>query len=352
MLQNHDKRFGDVLDDDSHESYLLESSLAGYTQNVQWVLGVAMQSDRFESQDFPSFDYSYDVPGIFAQADYELNERISASLSGRFDDHSEFGAQFSPRISMLYRPDDWTIRASYGRGYFAPSPFVEAIEAAGLSRLEPLSNIEEETAVTSSIDIGYQLDKLETNLTFFTSSVEGVTQLEAFSSQIGGPLDRVRLNNAPGESRIYGSELLLRYKWQDYKLTASYLYLDATEFNGSSETRQRVELTPQHSAGFVAMKEQHGKFRIGFEAYYTGIQRLEGNPYRAESKPYWHLGLMGEITTGQFSWFINMENLLNIRQTKEDPLVLPNRAPDGQWTTDIWSRNDGFIVNGGVRVRF
>jgi hypothetical protein len=47
-----------------------------------------------------------------------------------------------------------------------------------------------------------------------------------------------------------------------------------------------------------------------------------------------------------------MENLLNIRQTKEDPLVLPNRAPDGQWTTDIWSRNDGFIVNGGVRVRF
>jgi hypothetical protein len=68
--------------------------------------------------------------------------------------------------------------------------------------------------------------------------------------------------------------------------------------------------------------------------------------------PYWHLGLLGEITVGQFSWFINAENLLYIRQTKEDPLLLPIRAHDGQWTTDIWSRNDGFIVNAGVRIRF
>jgi len=78
---------------------------------------------------------------IFAHADYELTEQVSTSLSARLDDHSEFGTQFSPRISMLYRPDDWTIRASYGRGYFAPTPFVEEIEAAGLSRLEPLNEI-------------------------------------------------------------------------------------------------------------------------------------------------------------------------------------------------------------------
>jgi outer membrane receptor for ferrienterochelin and colicins len=89
---------------------------------------------------------------------------------------------------MLYRPTDWTIRASYGRGYFAPTPFVEDIEAAGLSRLAPLNDIEEETAVTSSLDIGYQLNKLETNVTFFTSTVDGVTKLQAFSYQSDGHL--------------------------------------------------------------------------------------------------------------------------------------------------------------------
>jgi outer membrane receptor for ferrienterochelin and colicins len=355
MLQNHNKRFGDVLDDDRHKSYLMESTLSGYMSRAQWVVGLEIQSDSFQSEDFPSFDYSYDVPGMFVQADYEFTSHVSTSLSARLDEHSEFGTQFSPRISVLYRPDDLTIRASYGRGYFAPTPFVEEIEAAGLSRLTPLNNIREETAVTSSLDIGYQLHNLETNVTFFTSTVDGVTELQAFSSQSSGQLDRVRLINAVGGSRIYGSELMLRYNWQDYKLTASYLYLDATESNenvATSATRQRIELPPQHSAGFVAMKEQHGQFRIGFEAYYTGKQRLDGNPFRAESLPYWHLGLLGEITVGQFSWFINAENLLNIRQTKEDPLVLPIRAPDGQWTTDIWSRNDGFIVNAGVRIRF
>ena len=352
MLQNHDKQFGAVLDDDRHESYLLESTLSGYTDSIQWLVGLAMQSESFQSQGFPSFDYTYEVPGIFTQLDYEITEEVSTSVSARVDEHSEYGTQFSPRVSVLYRPNDWTIRGSYGRGYFAPTPFVEEIEAAGLSRLAPLDNLEEETAVTSSVDIGYQFDKLETKVTIFASRVDNVTELEAFASESGGVLDRVRLRNAQYSSRILGSELMLRYKWEDYKITASYLYLDATRYDAQSDSRQPISLTPQHSAGFVAMKEQHGKFRIGFEAYYTGKQSLNENPFRNESIPYWHLGLLGEITLGQFSWFINAENLLNIRQTKEDSLVLPNRAPSGQWTTDIWSRNDGFVVNAGVRIRF
>ncbi|RUP79968.1 hypothetical protein C7Y69_11630 [Alteromonas sp. KS69] len=36
----------------------------------------------------------------------------------------------------------------------------------------------------------------------------------------------------------------------------------------------------------------------------------------------------------------------------EHPLLLPSRAASGQWTTDIWSRNDGFIANSGIRVKF
>ena len=100
------------------------------------------------------------------------------------------------------------------------------------------------------------------------------------------------------------------------------------------------------------MWEEHGSHMVGFEAYYTGTQHLENNPYRERSKAYWHLGLLGQVTIGKVSWFLNLENLLNVRQTKEDPLVLPTQAPSGRWTTDIWSRNDGFIVNAGLRFQF
>lgn len=352
MVQQHDHLYGDIRQDDTHKSYLLESSLSGYSDKSDWMLGLAYQSDIYQSTTFPEFNYSHEVPGLFAQLDYEVTSELTTSYSMRVDQHNEYGTQVSPRISILYRPGDWTIRGSYGQGYYAPIPFVEDIEAAGLSRLEPIKNLREEKAETASLDLTYTVENIETSLTLFSSNMDNATELQAFSSADNAVLDRVRLVNVNGESQIRGSEVLLRYYWKDIKLTASYLYLDATEAAGAGSGRQKMALTPQHSAGFVAMWEQHGSFRAGFEAYYTGSQRLHNNPYMDASKPYWHLGLMGEITIGRVSWFINLENLLDVKQGDEHPLLLPARTPAGHWTTDMWSRNDGFITNGGVRIKF
>ena len=352
MIQEHNHLFGDVIEDDKHDSYLLESSLSGYTDRSDWVIGLAYLSDIYESDTFPTFDYSYEVPSLFAQVDYEMTSELTTSVSARVDEHSDFGTQVSPRVSLLYRPGDLTIRGSYGKGYYAPTPFVEEIEAAGLSRLAPIQGLVEEQAETASLDFTYTYNNIETSFTLFGSNIENVTELEALSSEENMMLDRVRLVNADGESQIRGSEVLVRYYWHDIKLTASYLYLDATEQATADGDRQKISLTPQHSAGFVAMWEEEDEFRVGFEAYYTGPQRVNDNPFIDESDPYWHLGLMGEITVGRASYFINLENLLDIKQTDEHPLLLPARAPSGQWTTDIWSRNDGFIANAGVRVSF
>ena len=352
MTQQHDRAYGNIAEDNTLASYLLESSLSGYSEKSDWVIGLAYLTDTFESKTFPEFDYSYDAPGVFAQFDYELTSELTTSYSIRVDQHSEFGTQISPRVSGLYRIGDLTIRGSYGQGYFAPTPFVEDIEAAGLSRLEPIQDLTEEQAETASLDFTYTFDNIETSFTLFKSEVDNVTKLEAYSSANNSELDRVRLINADGKSEILGSEVLLRYYLGDIKLTASYLFLDATEDAPETGNRQKISLTPQHSAGFVAMWEQHGKFRAGFEAYYTGTQRLNNNPFQNESDAYWHLGLMGEITINDVSWFLNLENLLDVKQSDEHPILRPSRAPSGQWTNDIWSRNDGFIANAGVRISF
>lgn len=352
MSQEHDHQFGDSKEDDSHESYLIESSISGYTDKTAWLVGMAYQSEKFSSVDFSEFDYSYEVPGLFSQLDYEAKDDIKLSLSARADWHNEYGTQFSPRISLLYHPENWTVRGSYGQGFFAPTPFIEDIEDAGLSHLEPLENLNEERATTASLDISYVFDSLETSVTLFSSDVENVTELEVINQQLTPSDKQVRIINAPGQSEIRGSELLLRYRWHDIKFTGSYLYTDATKASDISTARLPLALTPQHSAGAVIMWEEHGSHLVGFEAYYTGTQQLENNPYRDKSEAYWHLGLLGQITIGRVSYFINAENLLNVRQTREDSLVLPQQAPSGRWTTDIWSRNDGFTVNAGVRIKF
>ena len=352
MRQNHEHLFGSVMEEDIHESYLVESSLSGDYLQLAWLVGMAHQSDVFESETFPGFDYSYQVPGLFTQLDYEASDDVSMSFSARSDWHSEYGRQISPRISVLYHPENWTLRGAYGKGYFAPSPFIEDLDEVGLSGLAPFENIEEERASTASVDVSYRAGKTETSLTLFASDIENATELQTLDPVLPSDAARVRIVNGYGTNQVRGAELLLRYRWRDIKFTGSYLYTDATKERESGPGRIPLTLTPRHSAGFVVMWEEHGSHLLGFEAYYTGTQHLENNPYRQRSEAYWHLGLLGQITLGRFSWFVNAENLLNVRQTKVDPLVLPAQAPSGRWTTDIWSRNDGFTVNAGVRVQF
>ena len=134
-------------------------------------------------------------------------------------------------------------------------------------------------------------------------------------------------------------------------MTGSYVFIDSSEAAPASG-RRAIPLTPRHTAGVVAMWEEHGRGRLGIEAYYTGRQRLEDNPFRTESRPYVELGILGEIVLGKVSLFVNAENLLDIRQTKYDPLLLPQQAIDGRWTVDVWAPTDGFVVNGGIRLKF
>lgn len=289
------------------------------------------------------------MPALFVQAEQALRDDLTLSGSARWDQHSAYGGHFSPRVSLLFRPDAWTLRASIGRGFYAPTPFVEQIEAAGLSRLEPLSGLRAEIATTGSIDAGYVQGPWELNLSVFASDIDHAVRLV---ESVTAPGERVQLINVAGVTRTRGSELLLRYRWQDVTVTGSYVYTDAREPGAEAAGRRPVSLTPRHSAGLVAMWEQHDRGRVGLEAYYTGIQALDDNPWRRRSRPYLEVGALGEIVLGRISLFLNLENILNVRQTDYNRMLRPRRADDGQWTVDAWAPLEGFVVNGGVRMKF
>jgi outer membrane receptor for ferrienterochelin and colicins len=347
--QKHDHLFGDVAEEDRHDTVFAEASFAAQTGATSWLAGVAAQRDAYRSDTFPAFDYTHSVPALFVQAEHDVTDNLTLAGSARLDAHSEYGSRFSPRLSMLYRPGPWTVRASLGRGFYAPTPFVEEIEAAGLSRLEALADLKAEVAESGSLEGGYARGPFEANLTLFASNIRNAVRIQPVT--VGG-LDRVRLVNLDGDTQTRGAEALLRYRWDAFTFTGSYVLVEAEEPEMSGLGQRTTPLTPRHTAGFVAMWEKHERGRLGFEAYYTGRQQLEDNPYRETSKPYLELGLMGEVRFGNISVFVNLENLLNVRQTKYDPLVLPRPAPDGRWTVDAWAPTDGFVANGGVRVRF
>ena len=347
VTQNHAHKFGTITEDDRHETLFGEVSISGGAARTTWLAGAAIQRDIFASKTFPAFDYRYTTPGLFAQIEHDVQPDLTLAGSARVDFHSDYGTRFSPRLSMLYKPGDWSVRASAGRGFFAPTPFVDEIEAAGLSRLQPLNGLKEEVADTASLDVGYRFGGTELNGSLFAARAKNALRLGTLLSG-----DRVRLLNIDGITRTYGLELLARQRWNDFSVTGSYVHVNANEPADIGEGRQRVARTPRHTGGIVAMWERESKGRLGFEVYYTGRQRLDDNPYRSRSKPYVELGLLGEVALGNARLFLNAENLLDIRQTKYDPLLLPTRAADGRWTVDAWGPTDGFTLNGGIRLTF
>ncbi len=347
MSQTRDRRFGDANEHGTRMTSFGEASLQGARGAHTWVGGVAAQHDRFDLRELPQFDYRFSTFSAFLQDEIALRPTLSLAASGRVDVHSEYGVLASPRLSLLARPPaGWTIRLSAGTGAFSPTPFTEETDETGLSRLLPLRNLRAERAFGSSLDVTRTFGRIEVTGTIFGSVVTRPLQRRDIAS------DRVELVNAGEATRTGGTELIARYRIEGFVAMATHAWTRSTELDVDTGLRRDVPLTPRHAGSLNAIWEGEAWGRIGVELYYTGRQTLEDNPYRERGKPYWLFGVLGERRWKSARFFINAENLFDVRQTKHDPLVLPARLPDGRWTVDAWAPLDGRVINGGVRLSF
>ncbi len=337
--QWHNHTFGPTSERDFHHTWFSEGAMTGQRGRHTWVLGAALQRDKYSARDLPAFDYNHVVPGVFAQDDFPVTSWLAVSASARGDFHNEFGTFFSPRISALLRSSTgWTTRLSTGTGFVAPTPFIEETEAAGLSQLRPLGNLDAERGRSVSFDVGWKGSVLELNATLFRSHITDALVLHGNE-----------IVNALGPVRTQGSELIARYHVEGMDLIATHMYVWSTEANPDTEGRREVPLNPRHTAGVDWLWSITERIRLGVEFFYTGKQQVDESPFRSESEPYLLWGAVAEWRVGRARLFINVENLSDIRQTTYDPLVRPSPGPLGTWTVDAWGPLEGRIVNGGIR---
>jgi len=346
-VQGHTRGFGAVVEKDDMQTLFGEAAFTRTSGRHTWVAGAALQSDRYRAHDVPRFDYTYVVPGAFAQDELRVTPHLTLAGSARVDVHNEFGTFVSPRVSALVRPASaWTIRLSGGRGYFAPTPFTEETEATGLTRVAPLGALRAERADNLSADVTWKRGPFDVTATVFHSRVHDALDVR----ESGRPVFPMEIVNLDGLTRTHGTELIAHYRREgDIDVIATHMYLRSTE--PYEDGRREVALNPRHSATFDVLK-QIGPARIGFEVFYTGRQALEDNPYRTTGFPHVLFGGLVDWAIGRSRVYVNVENLGDVRQTREDPLVMPVRGVDGRWTVDAWAPLEGRTLNAGVRWRF
>ena len=339
------REFGDAHEHGRRLVWFGEASLSGVLGRHSWVLGTAVSQDRYRNDDFSDVDFTFTAPAVFAQDDVRFTDTLSGSLSARLDVHSKYGVLLNPRVSLLARPSDvWTMRVSTGLGTYAPTPFTEETEEVGFSRLLFRDDLDVERGWAASADVTRLVGAFELTAT-------------GFASRIGDPVmpvdvseDRFALLNAFEPQWVWGAEAIARYRVEGMSLVGTYSWTRATELDVELGGRRETPLTPRHAFTFTAVRESEARGRIGVEAYYTGLQELDDDPYRQTSRRYLLVGMLAERRLGRVRLFINAENLLNVRQTTYAPLVRPDRRADGRWTVDAWAPLDGVVVNGGVRL--
>ena len=222
-----------------------------------------------------------------------------------------------------------------------------------MSRLSPLEGLEAERAWGGSLDLTRRVGGLEVTATLFASDVQNPVQLvDQMDDGSIGENEQFVLVNATGSTTTWGSEVLGRYRSGPLLAIATYAFVRSRELDEESGVRREVPLTPRHYATMDLMFESEDWGRAGVELYYVGRQDLDDNPYRTRGVGQFIIGALVEKRFERFRLFVNAENLGNLRQTDYDPLVRPERNPEGRWTVDAWAPLDGRVINGGIRVFF
>jgi iron complex outermembrane receptor protein len=311
------------------------------------VAGLDLRTDAFDQREAAGaeLDYAQGAAGVFVQDTWDVAEALAVELGLRGEVHDKYGLFALPRASALVRVSPAvSVRATGGLGYKAPTVFLEPSEGRAFRGVLPLSeDVEAETSAGGTVDVNVQtvlFDRLSLSL----NQAAYLTRLDdALVPATAAGDGLLRYRNADGPVLTRGLETNARFGLEEFKLFLGYVYLDATEAVDGG--RQALALTPAHKTYTVLVWEQHGRGRIGLEAYYTGPQTL---PDGDRTEGYWVTGIMGEWRIGPARLFLNLENLLDTQQTDYGPVVLGPRATPT--FAEIWAPTDGFIANGGVKL--
>lgn len=328
-----------------------EASYSRNSESFQWIAGANLLTDRFaETSLSRSLDRDYEnvTFGGFVQANWDISQQFALESGLRTDYNDDYGTFFLPRLSLLYKfSPKLSARIGGGLGYVLPTIFTEQAESLTFQNILPItpSDVEAETSTGANFDINYET-LIGEEVTFSMNQLFYYTRLNdalVLSEENENELRSFQNAEAPVVSQ--GFETNIKFGWRDLKLFLQYAFIDA-RLNYLDNNPQKP-LTPRHNAGAVLMFEQHGKWRIGLESYYTGSQFRSD---RTTTQDFWIVGLMGLREWGKWSFFLNFENFIDTRQSRFQEIVRPP-ITDPTFA-EIWAPTDGFVANGGFIYRF
>lgn len=141
-----------------------------------------------------------------------------------------------------------------------------------------------------------------------------------------------------------GFETNARFIYAPFKFFAGYTFVDARALYKSGNNF--LAITPRNKVNLVFLIEKEQNYKIGLEGYWTDNQYLSDGRI---APSFWEFGLFGEKIFKKFSLYINFENFTDTRQNKFEQVVFPPH--DNPTFAQVYTHTEGFIINGGIKLR-
>jgi len=240
--------------------------------------------------------------------------------------------------------DHLSSRIGGGLGYKIPTIFTEQTEAMQYQHVLPLNNVTAEKSAGFTVDINYKT-RINDDLYFSINQLFFYTQINkplVLQQDVNG---NYHFSNASSPVKSGGFETNIKLIFDNnIKLFAGYTFIDARA--GYLTGNQFLSLLPKDKLNLSLIYEKEDNFKIGLEGYLTGNQYL----YNGKQTPsFWEFGAMAQKTIKKIAIFINFENFTDQRQSKYKTVVNPPHS--NPVFDDIWNHTEGFVINGGIKIK-
>ena len=313
------------------------------------VFGGTVVYDQFREHTFaenrPPRDETRATFGGYFQDTVDLSDKVSIQAGLRVDATKDHGTFVLPRVSMLYRvTDSVSARVGFGLGYKTPTMFTEDAERLLFQNVEPIGDmLKAEQSRGGTFDVNYrgtigkQVEFSINQMFFYTMITDPIILRPAEESTF-------RFFNAASPVISKGFETNARFGYGIAKLFVGYTFTDAKA--GYLPGDRRVTLLPKSKINSAFVLERHEDFKTGIEFYYASPQTLDD---RSRTRSTAEFGLFGEKTFGKFSFFINAENLTDVRQSRYGTVVFP--PYQNPTFAELYTHTEGRVFNGGIKIR-
>lgn len=209
-------------------------------QGIDYIINNADGSTLYVKEDVKT-------NSLYGQDEINLFDDLTLVAGLRYDDHSNFGGEVNPKLSLMYNLSEaTTFRASAGRAFKSPTIrqlYYDAPYRHGGYYVQSNRDLNPEIGMGYSAGLEQWLwgDRLMTSFGLFRNDVEDMVIREDTGTIFGG-LPLMSYYNVE-EATTQGVELLAKVNHQDLSLTLAYTYTDSE----NKETGNALTYVPGHS---------------------------------------------------------------------------------------------------------